>query len=266
MVSFSRSKTADAAEAEAEGGVALAPTPMAPSAAAFPRVNLIPDKIAEEQRVHRAKLVLGGAAVASVAAVGAMYLMAAGEVNSAQEDLDAATARGVSLASQVATYAEVPTVRAQVQAAQMQQYQAMGGEVRWSFLLNNLALTIPNGTSLTAFKASITGVAPAAGAAAPAGTADSGTELSVLGRPGVGAIAYEGEAKNYALVAAFLDSLAKQKTLLDPYASNAGIGEQERSGVSDGSVAVAPQGYTFASSVTISDKALSHRYDLKAGN
>jgi Tfp pilus assembly protein PilN len=262
MVSFSRSKTTDVVDDE--GVVAAPPAPMSPSVAAFPRVNLIPDKIAEEHRVHRAKLVLGGAALASVVAVGALYLMAAGEVSSAQEDLDTANARGVTLASQVATYAEVPTVRAQVQAAQMQQYQAMGGEVRWSFLLNNLALTIPNGTSLTTFKGTITGVPPTAGADAQA--AGSGTEFSVLGRPGVGAITYEGEAKSYALVASFLDSIAKQKTLLDPYASNASIGEQQRTGVADGSVATAPQGFVFASSATVSPQALSHRYDLKAGN
>jgi Tfp pilus assembly protein PilN len=262
MVSFSRNR--DTAETEvAEGGTVVAvaaPAPVTQSAAAFPRVDLLPDTIAEEARVRQAKLISAGAVVAAVAAVGALYVMAAGQVSAAQEELDAATARSAVLASEVAQYAEVPKVRADVESAKIQQYQAMGGEVRWSFLLNDLALTIPRGTSLISLKAETGGAAPAAEAGAAGGT------TSVLGNQGIGALSYEGEAKTYGDVAAFLDSLAKQKTLLDPYFTAAAAAASEQVGVADGTTTQAGTGYTYTASVTLSDEALSHRYDLKAGS
>ena len=59
-------------------------------------------------------------------------------------------------------------------------------------------------------------------------------------------------------VAAFLDSLAKQKTLLDPYPGTVQVAEAEGD--------AAAKGVTFDSKVTITAKALSNRYDPKAGN
>jgi Tfp pilus assembly protein PilN len=266
MVSFSRSRDGADHESVEAGAVAVAaPAPVTQSAAAFPRVDLLPDTIAEEARVRRAKLVAGGVALASVAAVGALYLLAAGEVSSAQEELDTAQARSAVLAAEAAQYADVPKVRADVESARLQQFQAMGGEVRFSFLMNDLALTIPRGTSLTTLKAQITGL-PAAATATAAGGADGAVQPSVMGNPGIGSISYEGEAKSYNDVAAFLDSLAKQKTLVDPYFSVATVKEEEQQGVADGAVNVTPQGYTYAATVTLSDVALSHRYDLKAGS
>jgi Tfp pilus assembly protein PilN len=251
-----------------ESAPAVESVPLAPPSAAFPRVNLIPDQIAEEARIHRAKLSLGAAALASVVAVGALYMLAAGEVSSAQDNLDAQNARGAALAAQAVTYAEVPTIRAQVQAAQMQQFAALGGEVRWSYILNDLALTIPTGASLTSFKSSITGVPlPAAGATAAAGSgAGVDQQLSALGRAGIGTIAYEGEARAYTDVAAFEDSVVKQRNLFDVFVDSTGLADQQSTGVADGTVAVGIPGYTFKGSATIGAKALSHRYDMKAGN
>lgn len=228
------------------------------SSAAFPRVNLMPDEIAEEARIRRAKLALVGAAAVSVAVVGSLYMLAGAEVNSAQESLDQATARGAVLATEVAQYADVPKARADLASAQAQQYLAMGGEVRWSFLLNNLSLTMPRGTSLTEFKGMIDGVAPVA---TQAGGNDA-TSVSILGKPAIGEITYAGEARGYTDVAALLDVLAKQKTLVDPYPGAVQVAEAAAtgSGTTGGG-----KGYTFNATASVSDKALSHRYDIKDG-
>jgi len=228
------------------------------SSAAFPRVNLMPDEIAEEARIRRAKLALVGAAAVSVAVVGSLYMLAGAEVNSAQESLDQATARGAVLATEVAQYADVPKARADLASAQAQQYLAMGGEVRWSFLLNNLSLTMPRGTSLTEFKGTIDGVPPAAAKAGP----NDATSVSILGKPAIGEITYAGEARGYTDVAALLDVLAKQKTLVDPYPGAVQVAEAAAtgSGTTGGG-----QGYTFNATASVSDKALSHRYDIKDG-
>jgi Tfp pilus assembly protein PilN len=264
MVSFSRSGR-EVAEQEA-GGVHTLTAPVPASAAAFPRVNLIPEVIAEEVRVRRARLVAAGAVAASVVAVGGLYLMAANDVTAAQEELDLATARSAVLATEAAQYAEVPAVRASVESAKTQQYQAMGGEVRFSFLLNDLALTMPRGSSLTAFRATISGEAPemATGAAAAAGQETAAGVSSVLGNPGLGTINYEGEARAYGDVASFLDSLAKQKKLIDPYFSAAVLNDTEEA--ASGATAPPATGYTFVATSTVSDAALSHRYDLKEGS
>jgi Tfp pilus assembly protein PilN len=267
MVSFGRKGQAAVDEVtEADAPVAApAPvaTPIAAPTAAFPRVNLIPAEIALEAKVRRSKLVLGAAVAASIAAVAGLYVMASADVSSAQEQLDSARATSATLASEQSKYADVPRVQSDLQSAQIQQFAAMGGEVRWSTVLNNLALTIPPGVSLTSFQATITGSSgtPAASAAP---TANSSV-TSILGVPGVGTVAYDGEARDAYRVAAFLESLTKSNGLLDPFAT------QVTNGISSGTTNIgsAPSGtgtsgkVSFTGSVTIGPKALSHRYDVK---
>lgn len=257
---LNRGSAATIENAPEDAPVVAAPS-VPQSSAAFPRVNLMPDEIAEEARIRRAKLVLVGAAAVSVAVAGSLYMLAGSEVNAAQESLDQATARGAVLATEVAQYADVPKARADLVSAQTQQYLAMGGEVRWSFLLNNLSLTLPKGTSLTEFKGLIDGVAPAVTTAA-AGTAADASSVSILGKPAIGEIQYSGEARGYTDVASLLDVLAKQKTLVDPYPGSV----QEAEAAATGSGATGGgQGYTFTATASVSDKSLSHRYDIKDG-
>jgi Tfp pilus assembly protein PilN len=222
------------------------------SAAAFPRVNLMPAIVASEARAHRAKMLLVVGTVASVAVVGGLYVLAAGTVAESQDRLDAAQATTARLATEKAKYSDVPRVEAEVAGAVAQQYTALGGEVRWSFLLNNLALTLPSGTSLLNFNGSVSEMPPDTGAAgAPGGT---NQVQSVMANPGIGTITYQGEAVGYPQVANFLDSQAKQKTLVDPYLSSV-------TAPTDATT----KAMSFASSATVTALALSHRYDVKAG-
>jgi Tfp pilus assembly protein PilN len=250
MVSLRRSST-DVLEApdEQRGGI-----PIPDRSAAFPRVNLMPAVIAAEAKERHAKTIMVGAAAASVLAVGGLYLLATNEVNAAQERLDTAAAQGVVLQKELARYSDVPKVQNEVAIAQTQAYNAMGGEVRWSFLLNNLSLTIPRNTSLISLSGSVNGVAPQPAAAGAATAADDTAVISALGRPGIGQISYEGEAVRFTDFAAFLDVLAKQKTLLDPFPGEVKRAENEGDGLA------------FSANVTVAEKALSHRYDPKAGN
>jgi hypothetical protein len=222
----------------------------------------MPEVVATEARAHRAKTVLVVATVASVAVVGGLYAMATGSVSSAQDQLDAATAQHAALNAESAKYADVPKVQAQVVTAQNQMYQALGGEVRWSFLLNNLSLTIPAGVSLVNFAGTVSENPPAAATVPGATTTTSDAKfVSVLGTPGIGSISYSGEALGYPQVSAFLDAQAKQAALIDPYVTSVQSGTSSGSSTS-GSAA---NTYTFTSTATVSDKALSHRYDVKAG-
>jgi Tfp pilus assembly protein PilN len=230
------------AGAPQSGGVATAPAPAptAAPAAAFPRVNLIPDSIAEQERVHRAKLVLVGAGLVSVALIGGLYVLAQGEVTSAQEEVDAATTVSSQLSAQKAEYAEVPKTFAAVTAAETQLTTAMSGEVRWSYQLNNLALTIPNGVALLSYQGTL-----GADSTTPApGTTPDPTA--------VGTVQFTGQALTYPKVASWLNSVAKQPGLKSAYLSTA----ERKPGENDN-----PDTIDFSSSATLGNKALSHRFD-----
>jgi Tfp pilus assembly protein PilN len=255
MVSFGRrSSVAEATPETGELVEQVVETPVAPTTSttalgSFPSVNLIPDQIAAEAKVRKAKLTLGIAAGAAVAVVAGLYVMATGQVGAAQEQLDTATAHSAALASEAAKYADVPKVQADLQSAQAQQVQALGNEVRWSSVLTNLGLTIPSGVALSSFQASVTG-----GAAPAAGQPTSGQVASVLGNPGIGTVQYQGEASDDAKLAAFLESFAKVPGVIDPFATQAS---------STSSADGAPASVNFSASATIDAKALSHRYDGK---
>jgi Tfp pilus assembly protein PilN len=228
-------------------------------AAAFPKVNLIPPQIAEEAKVRSAKLLAVGAVAVSAAVVGALLVLANGDVSNAQDQLTAAQTQSATLHAQEAQYASVPLVYAQVTLSQQQLAQSMGSEVRWSYVLNDLALTIPKGVGLTTMTGTLNGAqAPLTGGAAP--TANASGTTSVLGTPGIGNVTFAAQATSYNNVALWLESLAKQKIYVDPYVTSA---TQAPANAGDPK---APDLVTFASTVTLTNKALSHRFDGTAGN
>jgi hypothetical protein len=243
------------APAPEEGSVATATAPVLQRSAAFPRVNLLPPAIAAEARVRRAKLVLVGGAAIAAALIGGMYVMAQNDVASAQDSLDTAQAQATKLQAEVATYAEVPQVYAQVSAAQAQLVTAMGNEVRWSYLLNDIALTIPKNVSLVTYHGELAPppAAPVTPAAAPAtdGTTTAAAPAPAPAGP-LGTVQYTGEASGYKAIASWLDSQAKQLTFSDTYLTAA-----TRKDATDGT----PSSVDWTSTANLTDKALSHRFD-----
>lgn len=221
-----------------------------------PRVNLLPQEIADAANFRKLQYKLGLAVAASLGVVGALFIVATGQVTSAQGDLDAATANTAALQQQVAELAEIPRVFGQVSAAEAQLTTAMGDEVRWSFYLTDLSLTIPDDVGMTTMSIQQvrTPVEPPPGTVVGPG-AESGAQ-SVLGNPGIATVTFEGQAASQDDVAAFLDSLAKQKTYLDPYFTNATVTDDADSG---------QEVVTFSATTTVTDEAKSGRYTNQAG-
>ncbi|MGN6243388.1 MAG: PilN domain-containing protein [Motilibacteraceae bacterium] len=215
--------------------------------AALPRVNLLPPEIAEAARLRKVKAGLGAVVVGAVAVVGLLYVQATGAVNDAQDQLTAAQARTSQINAETAKYSDVPRVYAQVAAAQAQLEQAMGQEVRWSYYLNDLSLTIPPHVWLTQLQVTTTDAAAAANPAA-------GAQAS-LTTPGIGSVKFSGVAYAHNDVAAWLDALAKQKGYADAYFSKS----EEDDTLSRPTV-------KFDSTVTVTSVALSGRYTQNAGN
>jgi hypothetical protein len=112
---------------------ALLTRPATGTTVLIPRVNLLPQEIADAANFRRLQVKLGAAVAASLGVVGLLFVVASGQVSSAQEGLDTATASTQALQQQVNSLAEVPKVYGQVAAAENQLTTAMGDEVRWSF-------------------------------------------------------------------------------------------------------------------------------------
>jgi Tfp pilus assembly protein PilN len=210
----------------------------------LPRVNLLPPEIAQQRRFRHVQVGLGGAVLASLLVVGALLVAAGAQVGKAQDDLDTNKDQAVVLQKSMDEYAEVPIVFGQVDAARAQLGQAMGQEIRWSFFLNDLSVKIPARVWLESMTVTST-----AGAAAP----------PVAGQyveTGIATVAFTGHGYGHNDVAAWLNSLAKQKGYTQPYFTESTVAP-----LGDDDHAV-----QFTSQVTVTDDALSRRYTERAGN
>ena len=208
-------------------------------------VNLLPRTYAQRAAVRRAKAFAVGAVVFALLLATLAWLVAWQKQTGAQEQLDAATAERSILQTQAARYAEVPLVFAAVADAQKQLELAMGNEVRWSFHLNDLALTMPSGVSLDTL--AVTSLAPGESSAEPTGGRTDGAGQN--GAPVIGTMNASAKAFTYNSVANWLDSLAKLKTLEDPYVGKIAAATEEGKKV-----------VTYSSTADITPKALSKRY------
>jgi Tfp pilus assembly protein PilN len=213
--------------------------------AALPRVNLMPPEIADAQRFRRLQLAMGAAVLLSAVIVGGLYVHAKSGVSSAQADLTSAQAQQAALQTQLTGLDSVKTTYAEVQAKQVLLQQAMGPEIRWSYILNDLSLRIPSNVWMSVIQAteSTDDAGPASGTAAPGATA-----------PNYGNILFTGQALAHDDVAKWLDSLAKEKGFSQPSFTGSLLTR-----------ATDPNVYTYNSSTLLNDHALSNRY-TKAGS
>jgi Tfp pilus assembly protein PilN len=208
----------------------------------LPRVNLLPQEISESAKFRTAQLVMGLAVVGAVVIVGGLWYLASSDESAAQDQLATAQSNGAQLQTQLTTYANVQPVYDQAVTSQAQLTQAMSQEVRYSFVLNDMSLGMPQGVWLTNVTIS-----------QPVDAPDS--LKGAWGTPVLGSVTMQGSASTLPQVAGWMQALAAQKSYTDPYLTTTqGVGTASSSG-----------NYSFTSSVGISDRALSHRYD-KAGS
>ncbi|MBV9487188.1 MAG: PilN domain-containing protein [Frankiaceae bacterium] len=211
--------------------------------AAMPRVNLMPPEIAEAERFRRLQLAMGGAVVLSAVVVGFLYHNAKSGISSAQAELATAQQQQTSLNAKLQDLSSVSQTYDSVHAKQVLLQQAMGQEVRWSYVLNDLSFRIPSNVWLTAVQAEET-------AADPAATLQPG------GTPGaIGSVLFNVTAYKHNDVATWLDSLAKEKGFANPSFS------------SSNETVIGTRGVVSATTSTdLTSDALSNRYTPKAGS
>lgn len=208
---------------------------------ALPKVNLLPTEISEGAKFRNLQAALGLSIVLALGVIGVLSYLASGEASDAQAQVESAQAQTTTLQAEVASYAAVPKLYAQVALANAQLARAMDQEIRFSFVLNDLSLTIPSTVTL----GTMTILQPVD---AP------GSILGSWGNNGQASITFHGQTKSFTDVAGWLDSLAKTAYYSDPYvtlATRVNIGEQP---------------FSFDSTVLITSKAFTNRYSNKAGS
>jgi Tfp pilus assembly protein PilN len=213
--------------------------------APVPKVNLLPPEIVEGRRLARLKRVLGGALVVVTAGCAGGVVWAQAGVASAQDEVDAAQARAATLQAQQAKYAEVPRVTGLIDTATTARQTAMGQDVRWYGFLSELSMTTPKGVSLVSLEVALDDSSAPAGQ--PAGP---------LTPSGIGHVSFSGKADHFPDVAGWLDAVGSVHGLDGSTLQTATRGVAGTEG-STGPI-------TFTSTVQVTSKALTHRYDRKA--
>lgn len=193
--------------------------------AQMPRVNLLPPEIAAAAKLKRLKAVLGLTVLAVMALLVLAFLWVSGQVGGAEEELATAQATGNVLEAEVATYAEVPQVLLAVDTAQADLATAMTPEIRWSFYLNDLSLTIPRTTRLT----DITAVNEAAAAQLTGTVTTAEGVVTPLGEMSMGSMTFSGKSTDFDAVAVWLQSLARQEGYIEPSVQNVTRADSEGS-------------------------------------
>ncbi|MDP4014774.1 MAG: PilN domain-containing protein [Candidatus Nanopelagicales bacterium] len=213
----------------------------------YVRVNLLPPQVIMLAKVRRARRIAASMVAAAVAINAGLWVLAEMDAINAGQELSQAESETAQLNMQMAQYSQVPKVFAAADLAQQSLAAAMGREVRWAFLLNQLSFSTPPGVTLN----SITGQAfEAADSDGSEGSPETPANPALPVISNVGSMTFDGTAISFDSVASWLDSLEKIKDYTYPFLTNATASET---------------GVDFNSTARLTDLALSGRYSTKPG-
>ncbi len=221
------------------------------------RVNLLPPEIEQARALKRTQAGLAVGLAVLVAGIGGVYALQVRDKNAAAEELATTKARTVTLQREQAKYADVPLTIAAIDAAETARSTAMANDVEWFRTLNSFSLTLPKNVWFTGVTLALNanGAAPAAGApAAPAGGPTTPGSTGTGSGAGIGVLTVNGSALSHPDVATWLDVVGRQPGMADAYFTSS-----TRAKVGSKYIV------NFVSTATITDAALSHRYDRKQG-
>lgn len=224
--------------------------------AAMPRVNLMPPEIAEAARLRNLQFAMGGAVLATAVIVGGVYMHEKSGVSSAQQQVQAAQAQQASLQQKLSGLQTVAQTFSEVQQKQGLLNQALGQEIRWSYVLNDLSFKLPSNLWLNAIVASETsaGGAATSGVATTAPSTLAGASAASATTP-IGSITFNVTGRHHDDIAAWLDSLTRIRGFADPAFQTS----------TETAIGTTPA-VTAASSVNITNAALSNGSHTGSGN
>lgn len=169
-------------------------------------VNLLPEAVRLAELVRRAQFIALGFVLGALLLLFALWILARTEVANAETELAEAEAINAQLAAEAARYSDVPKVFQAADNAELALEQAMGPEIRWSWVLNDLSLTTPEGVALSSMTSRLNSGSFASG----------GGDGPIDTSRGVGSLDYNGEALRYPLIDTWLASLDGNEAYLPP--------------------------------------------------
>ena len=180
-------------------------------------VNLLPDAVRLAELVRRAQMIALGFILGALLLLFALWVLARTEIANAETELAEAEAINAQLAAEIARYSDVPRVFQAADNAELALQEAMGPEIRWSWVLNDLSLTTPEGVALSSMTSRLnSGSFASGGGGGPIDTSR-----------GVGSLDYTGQALQYTLVDTWLASLDGNDAYLPPALLNSAARDGE---------------------------------------
>lgn len=215
--------------------------------ATVPRVNLLPREIVDTRRFRVVKRVLIGAVLFVGVLCGLLTFWEQSKVTEARDELELTQKQGAALKLEQSSYAKVPKVQSELDAALAARERALGTDVLWFTFLTDLAVNTPPGTVLQSVTISMDGT-----------TAVSATGADPVTPPGLGTVKVSGEASRFTDVASWLTATGEVSGLSGSQLQSAARTEGQMS-------AGAGDRITYSGTAVITPGALSHRYDRKGG-
>ncbi|GAA4967456.1 hypothetical protein [Kineococcus glutinatus] len=206
------------------------------------RVDLLPPEIGQARRFRRLQAGLAASMVGVLGLAGGAYALSVGHVSDAQEALDAEQSRTLVLKREQQPYADVPTVLAQIDAAQAMQEAATAYDVAWYGYLDTLATKAPEELTLKSVAFAVT--PPTVDATAAEATTTTTTATSgPLAVSGIGTLNVDGTTTSQDTLATWLEALAEIEGITAPTLATSTLDE------SAGTIA-------FSVAATVTDDAL----------
>jgi Tfp pilus assembly protein PilN len=221
--------------------------------APVPRVNLLPREILENRRFRRVQVLLAFAVVLTLALAGAAFWWSDRTVTEARDSLEVVEARTVALQKKQRDYAAVPQTLAELDYARTARETVMTNDVAWYRYLGDLGDAAPTDVYFDSLTLTVPGSGEGgAGGAVATPATESATADPFMPAGALGTVSIQGISGTYLKVATWLDALDKV-TGLD-------VSTLDSANRTDGIDAPV----TFSSGITVTDGALTHRYDRKA--
>ena len=201
------------------------------------QVNLLPPELRQRQQTRRqtALVAVGGVLIAAILVF--LYVLQVLRLNEVNEKVAAQEAKNQSLRSEIAELQRFDDLRNQLEARKAIVASAVSNTVRWSGVLRDVSLVLPDNMWLTSLTGTVQGGTPVAGAAPT-------TTPTVTPGGLIGNIQFEGQSLDKPTIALWLTRLEEVNGWVNAWLQSA----------ADAAIGTTPV-VTFTSTVDLSQSA-----------
>jgi hypothetical protein len=167
--------------------------------------NLLPTEIVDSRRQRKVKRIILTSLVIFTLWLGGWYAEARHEASAAQNSLVASESNVQRLQRQQSAYSEVVSAEAETQAITNQLTALLAGDLQWARLMSALQTSAPQGIAVSGVFGEYKPTANAGGDA-----------TGVAAQKPIGALTVTGSGTTKAVIAEYVDALAKAPGLANP--------------------------------------------------